>query len=103
MKHCCERMRVEVERACDEQHTAGECSELLVRYQEKYDDYGLVVHDGGSSVVRIAFCPWCGTKLPESRRDRWFDELERRGINPQTDAVPAEFQTAAWYRGANRE
>jgi hypothetical protein len=30
--------------------------------------YGLYVRDGearyGSSVIEIAFCPWCGTKLP---------------------------------------
>jgi hypothetical protein len=25
-----------------------------------------MVHDGGSSVVEIAFCPWCGSKLPAS-------------------------------------
>ena len=27
--------------------------------------YGLIVHDGGSSVIEIRFCPWCGAPLPE--------------------------------------
>ncbi|THA86663.1 hypothetical protein E6U81_00750 [Streptomyces sp. A0592] len=31
--------------------------------------------------------PWS-----RSTRDRWFDELERRGIDPWEDEVPAAFQ-----------
>ncbi|MFJ5636668.1 DUF6980 family protein [Streptomyces goshikiensis] len=31
-----------------------------------------------------------------SQRDRWFDELERRGIDPSEDEVPAEFQDDRW-------
>jgi len=27
--------------------------------------FGLPVHDGGSSVIAIRFCPWCGTELGE--------------------------------------
>jgi hypothetical protein len=25
--------------------------------------YGIPIHDGGSSVVKINYCPWCGSKL----------------------------------------
>jgi hypothetical protein len=25
--------------------------------------YGIPIHDGGSSVIEITYCPWCGTKL----------------------------------------
>ena len=32
--------------------------------------YGLIIHDGGTSAVTIQFCPWCGSKLPASKRDR---------------------------------
>jgi hypothetical protein len=28
--------------------------------------YGLYVHDGGSSVIEILYCPWCGKKLLRS-------------------------------------
>jgi hypothetical protein len=24
---------------------------------------GLIIHDGGSSSIGIAFCPWCGSTL----------------------------------------
>jgi len=72
--------------------------DVLVAYLSKFDEHGLVVHDGGSSIVQIHFCPWCGTRLPESRRDQWFEELEKRGIDPLSDHVPPEFQSEAWYR-----
>jgi hypothetical protein len=26
-----------------------------------------MVHDGGSSVIVISYCPWCGIKLPEQQ------------------------------------
>ncbi len=26
--------------------------------------FGIMIHDGGSGVIQIAFCPWCGDKLP---------------------------------------
>lgn len=74
------------------------CPDVLVIYSPKFDEYGIVVHDGGQSYVLIQFCPWCGDRLPESKRDEWFDELERRGIH-YTSAVPPEFETDAWWRG----
>ncbi|WP_432705930.1 DUF6980 family protein [Actinoallomurus iriomotensis] len=30
--------------------------------------------------------------MPASQRDRWFAEMERRGIDPWEDEIPAEFQ-----------
>lgn len=37
-----------------------------------------MVHDGGSSVVAIAFCPWCGSKLPQiDEADELLAEEER--------------------------
>ncbi|WP_399449174.1 DUF6980 family protein [Streptomyces sp. WAC01280] len=58
---------------------------------------------GGTSSITIDFCPWCGRRLPESQRDRWFDELERRGIDPWEDEVPAEFQDDGWLAAMPQE
>jgi len=43
-------------------------------------------------------CPWCGSKLPASKRECWFNALEHLGIDPLTDNVPSRFQPDAWYR-----
>ncbi|MFE2528271.1 DUF6980 family protein [Streptomyces sp. NPDC059382] len=51
---------------------------------------------GCTSSITVDFCPWCRRRLPASQRDRWFDELERRGIDPGEDEVPAEFQDDRW-------
>ncbi len=101
MKHCCDRMRAELARNCGETAGRFRCPDSLVDYVLKYDEYGILVHDGGTSMVQILFCPWCGTHLPESKRDRWFDELEKRGVNPLSDSVPPDFDTDAWYLKTN--
>jgi hypothetical protein len=36
----------------------------------------------------------------EMKRDRWFDELERRGIDPWTDDVPDAFDDDRWLGSA---
>ncbi|WP_438824020.1 DUF6980 family protein [Bacillus sp. JJ1773] len=32
-------------------------------FDEKHNDYGLIIHDGGTSSIGISFCPWCGSKI----------------------------------------
>ncbi len=72
--------------------------EIGLIYVEKFDEIGLKVNDGGSSFVELAYCPWCGAKLPESRRDEWFNKLEAAGIDPHSGNIPEEFQSGAWYK-----
>ncbi len=73
----------------------------IVCYSAAVDEYGIPVHDGGNSYVEMRFCPWCGKKLPESKREMWFDTLEAMGYtDPFSDDIPEEFRTDAWY---NRE
>lgn len=66
---------------------------------KKFDEYGLKIRDGGSSSVKIEFCPWCGDRLPDSKRQRWFDEIEKLGIDPWTQDVPDKFLTDEWFGG----
>jgi hypothetical protein len=37
--------------------------DAIIRFWKKKKIYGIPVHDGGSSIIRIDFCPWCSTKL----------------------------------------
>ena len=60
-KHCCDRMDYDLDQKCDVHPNRYDCPDNLVATAR--GGYGLVVHDGGSSIVEIAFCPWCGAKL----------------------------------------
>jgi hypothetical protein len=68
-----------------------------VEYDPRFDDYWV---QAGGARQRLFYCPWCGEKLPPSQRDRWFDELKARGIDPNVDPIPAEFQSGEWRGGA---
>ncbi|MFF4485609.1 DUF6980 family protein [Streptomyces sp. NPDC001544] len=92
--HCCETMTYHVDLRCDEHDDPFDCPDALVDFSARFQEYGLIVHDGGTSSITIGFCPWCGRRLPESQRDRWFEEPERRGIDPWEDELPAGFQDA---------
>lgn len=99
MKHCCESMRRQAEFECPQHSSTIDCPDALVSYLPKFNEYGLIVHDGGSSVVSIAFCPWCGSRLPESLRGRWFSELGALGFeDPGSQDIPETYKSDAWYR-----
>lgn len=61
-KHCCDRMDANLARSCDIHPDPADCPDNLIA--EVRGGYGLRIHDGGTSVMGIAYCPWCGTKLP---------------------------------------
>lgn len=98
MKHCCEQMDAAIRFECDTHSDKFECPDVLISYSEKFDEYGIIIHDGGASSSLIDYCPWCGTKLPESKRDLWFDTLEELGFdNPFDEEIPKEFNSRDWY------
>jgi len=86
---CCEQMRAVLDGA-----------ESALVYVAKFREYGIKVLDGGSSFVVIAHCPWCGSALPETLRDRWFDEIEALGLSFPEDEeeIPTEFADDTWYK-----
>jgi hypothetical protein len=99
-RHCCDDMRAAVSFSCAEHPDRSACPDVLLDYSPRFDEYGLVVHDGGRSSVGIRFCPFCGAALPESKRDRWFEALQARGIDPAGEAIPEHFRNDQWWRDA---
>lgn len=94
---CCEKIKKTLDFECKEQ-SPFDCLDALIYYSEQFDEYGIIVHDGGQSYVKIDYCPWCGTKLPDSKRELWFNELERKGYeNPFEDEIPEEFKSNKWW------
>lgn len=62
-KFCCEDMDYHVNFKCDIHEDPFECPGKIIVFDTKDNDYGLIIHDGGSSSIGIDFCPWCGSKL----------------------------------------
>jgi len=76
----------------------------IVTYVPKFREYGIPVHDGGSSKVVISFCPWCGKQLPVSLRDTWFDELEKLGVEGwDFPNIPEKYKSDSWWKGTDLE
>ena len=67
-QHCCEPMEEALKLECSQHADVFECPDSLVYYSDRSNEYGLIVHDGGTSYIVIEYCPWCGAKLPESQR-----------------------------------
>ncbi|AOT68318.1 DUF6980 family protein [Geosporobacter ferrireducens] len=99
MTFCCEDMKNNINTNCCEHNEKFQCSDSLIYYDLIFDEYGLIVHDGGNSYILIKFCPWCGAELPESKRDKWFEELEQLGYDsPYDKEIPQKYKSDKWYR-----
>ncbi|WP_409300390.1 DUF6980 family protein [Peribacillus sp. SCS-155] len=97
-QHCCEVMTSQVNHVCEVHDNPFDCPDHLVYYNEIFDEYSLIIHDGGSSTFKIDYCPWCGIKLPESKRDLWFATLETMGFeSPFSQDIPQDFYSDKWY------
>ena len=83
---------------CKQLRDAIEDRNVPIVYTPKFDEFGVRVLDGGSSYVKLEYCPWSGHKLPASRRYAWFKELERLGLDPMSNELPPELSDERWYR-----
>lgn len=84
--HCCDEMEQNIK-------IYG-----LLSYNEVFDEYGLNYIGDTNSYFIIEYCPWCGKKLPESKREMWFNELEQLGYDdPLMDEnIPNKFKDCSW-------
>ena len=96
-KHCCLQMSFQIS-SPDLMANGEDDHDKILKYHDMYDEYGIPIYDGGSSVIQISYCPWCGSKLPESKRDRWFEELRQLGFEDEYDDIPEEYTTDEWWR-----
>ena len=69
IEHCCEKMAYFVNQRCEVHDNAFACPDMILLYDKKFDEYGIIIHDGGESFISIDYCPWCGKKLPASKRN----------------------------------
>jgi hypothetical protein len=82
---------------CNIHNSIYDCPDTLIAYDEVYDEYSLIIHDGGCSGVEILFCPWCGKKLPNSMREKWLGKIFELNLDPiDKDKLPNVFQSSKW-------
>lgn len=97
VKHCCTQMKKAIKLNCDIHKNIYDCPDVLISYEPEFDEYGIIIHDGGTGSVSIKFCPFCGTKLPSSKRDKWFNKMEKLGIDIDNDEIPKEYLNYGWW------
>lgn len=87
-KYCCENMEDNIE------------NNNLVFYSEKFDEYGIVCIEDGCSYVLMEYCPWCGKKLPASKREEWFEELAKLGFEEPLgeEEIPDKYKSGEWRK-----
>ena len=88
---------------CKEIKCHIDSGETPIRYIPKFREFGLSILDGGTAYQLIHYCPWCGSSLPASLRDEWFDivydELELEDVDDPN--IPKEMLTDQWWRDRN--
>jgi hypothetical protein len=96
-RHCCAEMEAGLAFACDQHADPFDCPDTLIVFHEPFSEYGLPIRDGGQTYLTISHCPFCGTALPESGRDAWFDALEAAGLDDTPfEDLPELYRTARW-------
>lgn len=68
-----------------------------------WNEYRIDISHRGYSSTLIRFCPWCGRRLPDSKRVLWHETLVALGYEDPggDDNIPEEFETDQWWRGEN--
>ena len=94
--YSCVHMAHYAEFHCEQHPNPKDCHDAIIQYDEVFDEYS-IPHGDGTSQMIINNCPWCGTKLPESKRDLWFDTLESIGYDdPWEQNIPQKYKSKLW-------
>ncbi len=98
--HCCKKIRSEL-RTTEASRRPGDDPDVIIHYNSRFREYGIVIHDGTLAVLLINFCPWCGAKFPESLRDKWFRAVKKEGYSFEQidkELIPKKYISDAWWK-----
>jgi len=59
-KHCCLEMSYHL---IIDSETKEYDADAVITFTKKTKTYGIPIHDGGASYIKINYCPWCGKQL----------------------------------------
>lgn len=98
-KHCCDIMHDKVENwSCWIHKYKYQCQDAIIDYNEKFDEYWIIIHWDKFSYISINYCPWCWVNL-KSKRELWFSNLEKLWFKDPLfdDKIPIEYNSNKWY------
>lgn len=67
-KYCCEIMEDMSTLSCV-MHDKYECPDVLID-RHKDGKMGIIIHDDGTSMMVINYCPWCGSKINKRKKNK---------------------------------
>jgi hypothetical protein len=95
-EHCCAEMSEQANMAFPEAKSPLLGStDKRIYWSPVFDEYGLICQPS-SEILQIHHCPFCGSRFPESRRDMWFEKLEKDGWKTWGDPIPIELLSHDW-------
>ena len=107
MKLCCKQM----ERQLEDKRVTIQYSPIFREYYIYVIDWWIPIEeiretkDLITATQRIDYCPWCGTKLPNSLRDQYFEILQNEHVQEidilgikDNKKVPEEFKSDKWWK-----
>lgn len=56
-------------------------------------------------ILPVPYCPWCGTKLPKSKRPAWEKRVRKAGFDPnapEAEGFPPHLLRDGWWRKHKR-
>src|SRR5713226_3399105 len=90
---CCDMMGAQLAIGRDVPEPEND-ADSLIGYFRSTGDYGIRIHDSGSSMIVIDFCPWCRTRLRPKERGalvragRLTTEALAPGVKPRSRRLP---------------
>lgn len=102
--HFCKNMRSNYFTPHSKESMAKDIEDRLVIYIPQFLEYGLPIQDGGNSYLLIRYCPWCGAKLPKSRRNEWLSKMSKLGYSsPFSQKIPEVYLHEDWEKHLPRK
>jgi len=95
-EHCCDIMVYYV--------TTSQEEHELIRYHAETRKYRFLLHGYDYGLEqKMNYCPWCGTKLPESLGEEWCKVIkEKFGLEEvfaeEWAELPEEYKTDEWWK-----
>lgn len=95
-KYPCVHMAFYSNLLCGKCKTVYQCPDVAILYHERFDEFS--IKRGKSDSYVIEYCPWCGKKLPKSKRAKWINAIEKMGLEPGSRRIPKKYCSDKWYR-----